>query len=118
MFRAVHRRIWNLPTAPLSEKTNLALTPPSLLIHLLCCFRKLLLHRVRFHQRLPRRPIPFRDSPRQLWVALVPNKSPALLIHAVIVWVRRAVLDEGLGIFQISVNGLDGSCHSIFLPVM
>lgn len=63
--------------------------------------------------------LPFDNPSRQLGVTLITYECPALLVHVAIssaIGIHvGAVLDQGLGIFQIPIYSLDGGCYAIFL---
>ena len=71
--------------------------------------------RTYYRVRLVRGQVPLRNSARQLRVALVADKGPAFLVYDVVVCMRRATFDQGFGVFEVAVDGLNGCCNSVFL---
>lgn len=61
--------------------------------------------------------LPFRDPACEFWViAFVPDKCPAFFIpNDIVICSGGAVLDKGLGVLQVSVDGLDCCCYAVFL---
>ena len=83
--------------------------------------RRLMCRRSGHHRRLlqigtpsPTR-LPFRDPAHELGIALIADEGPTLLVTHVVLGVDSAVLDQGLGVLEITVDGLDGCRYSVFL---
>lgn len=63
---------------------------------------------------------PFRNSPRQFRIGFVTDKGPAFLVAAigagdVVVVGKGVVFDQGFGVLEIAVDGLDGIIDTRFL---
>ena len=63
---------------------------------------------------------PFRNPPRQFRVRFVADEGPALLLAGgnagdVVIGDEGAVFDQGFGVFEIAVDGLDGVVDAVFL---
>ena len=64
---------------------------------------------------LASRRLPLGDSPDQLRIVVVPDEGPALFVADVIVGVGVPVLNEGAGVFHVTVDGLDGRFDAFLL---
>ena len=66
---------------------------------------------------LPR--FPLGNLSRQLGITFIADKRPAFFIYSVaaLVVVRDigTVFDQGFGVFEIAVDGLNGCCYAVFL---
>ena len=57
----------------------------------------------------------FRDASDELGISFVTDEGPAFFVAHVVLRIDGAVLDQCLGVFQITIDGLDGCPDAIFL---